>query len=259
MSPPRVYGDSGSFQRTLKRHIAKGEALLDEGLGAQNQIDALPPEEVRRLSYLIEEQWEREFRRWFATARRQLVRHLRDQFPGVGPVFAAGLPPDDGKPRHRIGLTNGREWLAKAIEELSELRSSVGDATTAARGASPMTPSRNSAVRGHPSYRIRWWEWMKTPGGSIGLFFAATAVTLVPFGHAAAGWIAGVAAVLVLFVPPVFSGVRRDVVGREWPLLAAMVAAVVAGIVVADFVAIGWGLVVVLVAAIPLMQIQKRR
>lgn len=50
------------------------------------------------------------------------------------PVLGAGLPPDDGKPRHAIGIDNGEEWLSNTLDELRRLESALGPSGAPATG-----------------------------------------------------------------------------------------------------------------------------
>jgi len=119
-------------------------------------------EESRLDTLVIEQEWEQDFRRWFNGTARALAPFLQDQFAvpsrtpredeGVLPILSAGLPPDDGKPRHRIMLDNGEEWLRNTVDELRELQAEIGSAPTPR--PAPRTPIATASVK-----RSRWESW----------------------------------------------------------------------------------------------------
>ena len=55
-----------------------------------------------------------------------MSRYLQDGFVEVLPNLAMGLPPDSGKPRHRITLDIGVRWLTDIRDELQELQAALG-------------------------------------------------------------------------------------------------------------------------------------
>jgi len=66
--------------------------------------------------------------RWFNATGNSLVQEQLD--PSWNPLqatkkccqrFSNGLPSDDRKPRHSIGIDNGEEWLSKSLDELRAL------------------------------------------------------------------------------------------------------------------------------------------
>lgn len=106
----------------MTRLIKGAEELLDQAVGTRNRI-AADPESVMALA--LEMAWVKDVRRWFGTAGPTMGRYLQEQHD-ILPVIANGLPPDTGKPRHRIGLENGEPWLRKALEELRALQVVLG-------------------------------------------------------------------------------------------------------------------------------------
>jgi hypothetical protein len=69
MKRPRIYGNEKRFKAAVARHIASGEELLEQAVGARNQIAALTDDQSRRAFY-IHEWWGQQFRRWFGNAQR---------------------------------------------------------------------------------------------------------------------------------------------------------------------------------------------
>jgi len=104
------------------------EELLDQAVGVRNRMAAVTATRQHEslMAFTIEREWEKRVRRWFSAARHALGRYLQEQLEDVMPTLALGLPPDDGKPRHRIGLDNGEPWLRKGLEELQEMRAALG-------------------------------------------------------------------------------------------------------------------------------------
>lgn len=134
MKKPRIYGSETRCRAVLTRSIRSGEELLAQTVGVRRRMKLV--EKSRLDALVIEQQWEADFRRWFNSTGHSLVKYLQEQLnpswsaaPGdeeVLPVLSAGLPPDDGKPRHSIGIDNGEEWLSKTLDELRELESALG-------------------------------------------------------------------------------------------------------------------------------------
>jgi hypothetical protein len=157
MTKPRIYGDEGQFRRALTRSIRNGQTLLDQTEGVRRRMKLV--EESRLDTLVIEQDWEQGFRRWFNATGRALAPFLQEQLAvpwggrgeddGVLPTLSAGLPPDSGKPRHRIGIDNGEEWLRKTLDELRELQTEIAPAST------PSAPSRASVAQA-PVARSRW-------------------------------------------------------------------------------------------------------
>ena len=85
-----------------------------------------PARTVQFSTGVDKSEWERQVRRWFRATQQGLGRYLQDHFGELMPVVALGLPPDDGKPRHRIGLDNGEPWLRSALHELQETQAALG-------------------------------------------------------------------------------------------------------------------------------------
>src|SRR4051812_45455656 len=111
MARPRIYGDEAQFRRALTRSIRNGQTLLDQVEGVRRRIKVVEGSSYE--TFVIEQDWESAFRRWFNATGRALAPFLQDQLmppwvggddEGVLPTLSAGLPPDSGKPRHRIGL-----------------------------------------------------------------------------------------------------------------------------------------------------------
>jgi abortive infection Abi-like protein len=123
----------------VARHIEGAVELLDQAVGVRNRTATVTA--ARRheslMAFAIESGWEKHVRRWFSAARQGLRRYLQEQLEDVMPVLALGLPPDDGKPQHRIGLDNGEPWLRKAVEELQEVQAALG----VRRGVSKAAPA----------------------------------------------------------------------------------------------------------------------
>jgi hypothetical protein len=127
MNRPRIYGSETRCRAAVTRFIGRAEDLLDQAIGARNQMAALS--DTRRdtpKAFSIESAWGEEVRRWFSVARRGMGPYLQKQFEDVLPVLSLGLPPDTGKSRHFVGLDNGEPWLRKALHELQELQAALG-------------------------------------------------------------------------------------------------------------------------------------
>jgi hypothetical protein len=149
MKKPRIYGSEARFRAALTRSVRIGEELLDQTEGVRRRMQLVG--ESRMDALAVEEAWERDFRRWFNGTGRALAKYLQEQLVGVPkglrpdpnaegedllPVLGAGLPPDDGKLRHTIGIDNGEVWLSKTLDELRELQSALGQPNAPARPAS---------------------------------------------------------------------------------------------------------------------------
>jgi hypothetical protein len=183
MEKPRIYGSEASFRVSLARSIRSGEDLLAQTQGARNRMrlagssgDAL----------LIEKEWEQNFRRWFNRTGAALAQYLQEQLvrvprglradtdsggEGLLPVLGAGLPPDDGKPRHSIGIDNGEEWLSKTLDELHELESALGPSKPRATGQASRPPV---PFFGRPL-------WLAV--GALGAVASVVGLVLVFVGH----------------------------------------------------------------------------
>ena len=123
---PRIYGSEGKCRAALARYIEQAEELLDQAEGVGRRFEAVTRAGAHYDALLIEEQWEKPVRRWFAAAQRGMGPYLQDEFVDVAPTLAYGLPPDTGKPRHRIALDNGVPWLQQALKELRALQDALG-------------------------------------------------------------------------------------------------------------------------------------
>src|SRR5262249_25546051 len=121
---PRIYGSDVKCRTALRRYISSAEDLLDQVAGVRKRVAAAAARPM--WAYGIEEEWTKDFRRWFRTAQRGVAPYLQEQCEDVLPTLAYGLPPDDGKPRHAIGLDNGEPWLRHAVEELQGLQAALG-------------------------------------------------------------------------------------------------------------------------------------
>ena len=163
----RFYGSGTNCRRALRRYIARGEDLADQAAGVRKRIDALPGD--RNGAILLENQWGKEFRKWFAETAKAMSGCLQDQFASALPTLAYGLPPEDGKPRHTVALSNGESWLQQAIAELRELREAVG--------AAPAT-AQTSASRNGASLSPRG----RLPSVEPGLYLAVVGILLFFFG-----------------------------------------------------------------------------
>lgn len=126
MKRPRVYGSETKCRAALARYIEGAEELLDQAVGVRSRVAAFAREDALLMAFFAESEWEQQVRRWFDAARQALMRYLQDQLKDVMPVLDRGLPPADGKPRHRVGLDNGEPWLKKALEEMRELQAALG-------------------------------------------------------------------------------------------------------------------------------------
>src|SRR5215208_401793 len=122
MKRPRIYGSEAKCRGAVARYLQGAEELLDQAVGVRNQMAALTEDHASLAALSIETEWEKDVRRWFSVGRRGMKRYLHQQLEDMIPVLALGLPPDTGKPRHRIALDNGVPWLKKAREELQELQ-----------------------------------------------------------------------------------------------------------------------------------------
>jgi hypothetical protein len=116
MTKPRIYGNEARFRTALTRSIRSGEELLAQVEGTRNRMKLVDESDA----LVIDQGWERDFRRWFNATGRSLAKYLQDQLAEL-PLLSDGLPPDDGKPRHSIGIENGEEWLSKTLDELRAL------------------------------------------------------------------------------------------------------------------------------------------
>jgi hypothetical protein len=123
---PRVYRSETKCRAAAARYIESAEELLDQAVGVRNRVAAMARNKDMLSAFLAESEWEKQVRRCFKTAREGMMRYLQDQLGGFAPVLALGLPPDTGKPRHRVGLDNGEPWLKKALEELQEVQAALG-------------------------------------------------------------------------------------------------------------------------------------
>ncbi len=179
MEKPRIYGDEGRFRAAVSRAIRNGEDLLGQTDGIHKRMEFAGDDGVDAL--LIEQEWEREFRRWFMTTGRTLVKYLQDQLTPPSarqpaaegednflPVLAAGLPPDTGKPRHVIHINEGEEWLQHALDELRELHS------TLAPSPRQQEVAENAATpAGELRFRPSWWKL-----GTVGSIASLVGVAL---------------------------------------------------------------------------------
>ena len=127
MKRPRIYGNEARFRAAVARYIDSAEELLDQAVGVRNRIAAAPEnrENPVRVALVVESTWVKDVRRWFSAAGPAMWKYLQEQHD-VLPVIANGLPPDTGKPRHRIGLDNGEPWLRAALEELKAMQAALG-------------------------------------------------------------------------------------------------------------------------------------
>lgn len=126
MKRPRVYGNEGRLRSGLARYLQGVEELLDQAEGVRNRIADLSGDLTEFLAISAEGEWEQDVQRWIRNARRGTSKYLQDGFEDVLPVLAAGLPPESGKPRHRITLNNGVPWLREVRDELQKLQAALG-------------------------------------------------------------------------------------------------------------------------------------
>jgi hypothetical protein len=144
MSRPRIYGDEKSFRAALTRAIRGGEDLLAQADGYRQRMKLVEGDTLE--SFAIEKQYETAFRKWFMGTGNALFKYLQGQLnppwnslpedQAVLPVLSNGLPPDDGKPRHGIGLDNSEDWLSKTLNELRDLAAQFPAPAPAPRKAS---------------------------------------------------------------------------------------------------------------------------
>lgn len=178
MPEPRIYGDETRFRAALTRAISSGEDLLAQADGYRQRMKLVESDTFESLA--IEKQYEDAFRKWFMGTGRALFKYLQEQLnppwnsapedQDVLPVLSNGLPPDDGKPRHNIGLDNSKDWLSKTLDELRGL---------AAQFPAPAPARRTRAVTSS------WHEsFVSKPivGLAATVFFGVIAIVLV-FWH----------------------------------------------------------------------------
>jgi hypothetical protein len=185
MVKPHIYGDEGRFRAAVNRGIRSGEDLAGQTDGVRRRMELAGD---RLDALLIEQEWERDFRRWFMATGGTLAKYLQDQLvptwarrPPAGseeallPVFAAGLPPDTGKPRHVIHINEGVEWLQHALQELRELRSIL-----APTSRPPRTQKVVETVATPRGSRLRpsWWK-LGTAGSVASLVGVPLAVASI--------------------------------------------------------------------------------
>jgi len=125
MKRPRIYGSDGRCRAALARYLQGAEELVDQADGLGKRI-AMTGDPGSIMAFSLELEWERDLRRWFALARRGMSRYLQDGLEEVVPILAAGLPPNSGKPRHRVTLDSGVPWLKDARDELRRLQATLG-------------------------------------------------------------------------------------------------------------------------------------
>lgn len=126
MKRPRIYGSEGRCNAAVARYVRGAEELLDQAEGVRNRMAALTGSLAEFHAITIESEWEQDVRRWFKSARRGMGKYLQEQLEEVLPALTYGLPPDTGKPRHRIALDNGVPWLKEAYDQLQGLRAVLG-------------------------------------------------------------------------------------------------------------------------------------
>lgn len=154
MPQPRIYGDETRFRAALTRAIRSGEDLLAQADGYRQRMKLV--EDDRLESLAIEKQYEAAFRKWFMGTGKALFKYLQEQLnppwnsapedQDVLPVLSNGLPPDDGKPRHSIGLDNSEDWLSKALDELRDLAAHFPAPAPAPRDKASASPRHESFV-----------------------------------------------------------------------------------------------------------------
>jgi hypothetical protein len=152
MKKPRIYGHESRLRAALMRATRSGEELLAQTEGTRKRMKLV--EESKLDALAIEQQWEADFRRWFMSTGNLLFKYLQEQLnppwnsasgeDDVLPTLSNGLPPDDGKPRHSIGIDNGEAWLSKTLDELRELQVALGEPKKVT--ARTKEPSRRSLL-----------------------------------------------------------------------------------------------------------------
>jgi hypothetical protein len=183
MEKPRIYGSEAAFRATVGRSIRSGEDLLAQTEGARNRMGIAGS---RENALVIEEEWERDFRRWFNRTGKALAQYLQEQVVGVPrglraetdsegedllPVLGAGLPPDDGKPRQAIGIENGEAWLSKTLDELRALESALGP------------PNRPATARARRSSATFFGKPIWLALGAVGAVASVVGLVLVIIWH----------------------------------------------------------------------------
>ena len=151
---PRIYGDENKARAALTRQTARGEELLSQAVGVRNRIDAaktkagtraspsetsaprttetppkdslfrlvlrpLAPDEVDDV---IARDWVGGLLSWSERTKRVMRDYLQEQFNDTLPTIMGGVPPQTGKPRHRVSLDNGEPWLREAVDELRQMQ-----------------------------------------------------------------------------------------------------------------------------------------
>jgi hypothetical protein len=161
MTKPRIYGDEARFRAALTRAIRSGEALLAQTDGVRERMKLAQGSKLDEIA--IEQEWEGAFRRWFNATGNALVKFLQEQLnpswnsaPGDDEVLSTlsnGLPPDDGKPRHSIGIESGEEWLSKTLDELRTLAAEFpppARARTSTKASASDTRTRRESLLTNP-------------------------------------------------------------------------------------------------------------
>jgi hypothetical protein len=92
LEKPRIYGSEAGFRSAVARSIRSGEDLLAQTEGARNRMSLAGS---REAALVIEQEWERDFRRWFNRTGKALAQYLQEQLVGVPnaasrPVSPAG-------------------------------------------------------------------------------------------------------------------------------------------------------------------------
>jgi hypothetical protein len=131
--------------------------VLAQADGYRQRMKLVQGDELE--SFAIEKQYETAFRKWFMGTGNTLFKFLQEQLnppwnsapenQDVLPVLSNGLPPDDCKPRHLIGLDNSEEWLSKALDELRELSAMFAP-------PAPARPGTSKASAPAPAAREAW-------------------------------------------------------------------------------------------------------
>jgi hypothetical protein len=85
---PRIYGNEGRCRAALTRYITRAEELLDQANGVQNRLWAVAEHHLGEFYALaIQDEWETDVRRWFASAIQGMGRYLQEQTAEVLPVL----------------------------------------------------------------------------------------------------------------------------------------------------------------------------
>lgn len=125
--PPRVYGNPKKLRSSLARYINRGEELLDEAQGVRRRMEAMSESQRKSLdTWVAEQAWVEDVKRWRWNGRSVMRRALGEAAEEEVPVFLEPLPPETGKPRHTMRVSNMEPWLREALGDLRSLQARIG-------------------------------------------------------------------------------------------------------------------------------------